>query len=315
MKGGLVFILIFLLISISFVSSAITFPASNISIKISGTDRTLQYAADNGLLKGTLSYASAGLTTIGQHDASQIWVNVNGAEKTLLSALSAVNGLCGSGSYSTYSSTVPNPGHVATEIILSSGQTLQTLINLGIFCTTCIPGETKTCGIDERCVTYPTITCNPLGAWPICPTPLYTKLGTGCGRICPKCIGCPCLYTNDSVCDGAGACVTYTAKGTGCCACPYGSTSPCDEMVTPNNCKYYEGSGSSQIIHTGYARYNPVEMPDGNRYLGVGWTSFAQWAAYNPVCGSYYCCENNGASGTCSRYCIYGFDWEIRQTS
>jgi len=52
MKGGLI-IFVLLLLSISYLSAAVTFPASNVLIKIDGNDRTLQYAIDNGLLKGT----------------------------------------------------------------------------------------------------------------------------------------------------------------------------------------------------------------------------------------------------------------------
>ena len=136
MKRGVI-IFVLLVLSISYISAATTFFASNVSVKIDGTDRTLQYAIDYGLFKGTHTYASATLTAIGQHDASQILVNVNGVEKTLLAALSSgTEGLCGSGSYSTYNlSSIPNPGHTAIEVILSDGKiNLQAKINTGIFC-------------------------------------------------------------------------------------------------------------------------------------------------------------------------------------
>ncbi len=135
MKKGTVCILTILLMGLSFVSSAVIFPASNVSLKVAGTDRTLQYASDNGYLLGAAaSYSSATLIQKGQHDASQIWVNVNGNEKTLLNALSALGGLCGSGAYNAYLGPVPNPGHVATEVIFSSGLSLQSRINAGTFC-------------------------------------------------------------------------------------------------------------------------------------------------------------------------------------
>jgi hypothetical protein len=113
---------------------AATHPESSIVIKIDGTDRTLQYAASNILLNGRHTYSSASSSNPG-HDASQVLVNVNEVEKTLLAALSSgFNGLCGSGSYSTYSSSnIPNPGHVATEVMLSSGN-LQQAIDARTFC-------------------------------------------------------------------------------------------------------------------------------------------------------------------------------------
>jgi hypothetical protein len=213
MKRGLIFILVFLL-SISYISAAVTFPANNVSIKVGNTDRTLQYASDNGLLKGTQTYASASISTIiGQHDASQIWVKTNSGEKTLLSALSSgANGLCGSGSSLIYSSSPDKsqPYHFATEVILSSGINLQTAINAGTFCG-CVPGTTKSCGTNTACATYTDVTCTASGTWPTC-TPTYVAFGSGTN----------CNGDNWHACDGAGSCLGY--RGSGCGGCLLGTS-------------------------------------------------------------------------------------------
>jgi hypothetical protein len=262
-------IIFVLLLSISYISAAVIFPATNVSIKIDGTDRTLQYAVDNGLLKGTHTYASASISNIiGQHDASQIWVKVNTGEKTLLSALSSgVNGLCGSGSYSTYSGAVPNPGHVATEIMFSSGTNLQTSINAGTFCG-CTPGTTQSCGTSTACITYTDVTCTSSWTWPACSNPTYAAFGTSCG--------------SNVGCDGAGNCVGYS--GSGCGSCPFGTTNN-------NNC-----GNANTLCHA---------CPNGqadcsNHWGGYYWRDIG-WAM---VC-SYQTCGISGCSGTDVSWNIY----------
>jgi len=210
MKRVFIFVLVFLL-SISYITAATTFPASNVSIKIDGTDRTLQYAVNNGLLKGMHTLASASLTAIGQHDASQILVNVNGVEKTLLNALSSgFDGICGSGSYSTYSSSnIPNPGHVATEVILSSGTNLQQAINAGNFCTI---------------YSYSWIT----GSWTACPS--------SCGGSHSRTVYC---RRNDGATVADSFCPAATKpSSTTACSCRYvdHGYSSCDVFIFWDTC-------------------------------------------------------------------------------
>ena len=180
-KGAIIFALFFLS-TISCISAAVTFPASNVSIKIDSTDRTAQYAADNGLLKGIQTYASATLTAIGQHDASKIWVSVQDGEMTLIQALQSTNKLCPKSTKPlTYSNSAPNPGHYGTEVIFSSGKSLQQVINDGTLCTT---------------YSWITSKWSPDNA---CPTTTFTRTvyckrddGTNMGTICGTYSGCSC---------------------------------------------------------------------------------------------------------------------------
>jgi hypothetical protein len=265
MKRGLIFILALLLfVQIYFVSAfvSVTQPADSIVIKIGGIDQTLQYAANNFLLNGRNAYASASLTA-GQHDASQILVNVNGVEKTLLSALSSgFNGLCGSGTYSTYSSSnIPNPGHIATEVMLSSGN-LQNSINTKAFCAvdggwstwsawsicsvTCGGGtqtRTRVCNNpapsnggatcsgsaseSQVCSTQACVYYWRTGSWTACPT--------SCGGSHSGTVYC---QRSDGVTVADSFCTGTKPSGTASCSCRYvdHGVSSCDSFIFWDTC-------------------------------------------------------------------------------
>ncbi len=125
----IIFILLILTIGIFFITAVAVDKSkawhsadSDIRIKIDGVDKTLQQAINENLLYGSHTYASPSPIPTPWHDASQIWVSVDGAENTLLNALSSANKLCGNSltlGYSNSSPSIPAPSHLATEIEVS----------------------------------------------------------------------------------------------------------------------------------------------------------------------------------------------------
>jgi hypothetical protein len=298
MNKGMIFFALVLL-SISCISAATIFPASNVSIKIDGTDRTLQYAIDNSLLTGTHTYASADVSNIvGQHDASQVWVRVSTGEITLLNALTTAGRLIpASTATASYSGTVPNPGHSAMEITLSSGQTFQNAIDNGNL-VACTPGTSKKCGTDNACTTYPTITCTSLGAWPTC-TPTYATFGTQ--STCPS----------DQTCDATGNCLSYT--GTGCSACPFGTETTGTSPDTNTFCiNKYSTGGSWPTTYT----YQGISLSITAGSSNTVWTTTADTYQFecsqSRYCNNYYsgvCTCNDGCSESAK---ITNYGWKMR---
>ncbi len=222
MKGEIIiFILLLFGISyISYISADIIFDATNVSLSIDGTTRTLQYALNNGLLKGTHTYASVSVSTvIGQHNVSQIWVSVKDGEMTLLQALSSTNKLCPKSTKPlTYSSPIPNPGHKATEIMLVSGKNLQQTINDGDLCTS-YSWSTTSWVSDNVC---PTTTFTRTF---YCARDDSTNMGTTCG-VYPGCdCAAPatsttttCTWSDQGIVGGMGCApfVMYCERGYPC---------------------------------------------------------------------------------------------------
>jgi len=154
-RGFIIFVL--LLLSVSCINAAIFHPASSVFVKIDGTSRNLDTATSYFTASHTYVSAASSLAT-GQHDASQIWIKVKDGEMTLLNALTS-NKLCPptstTNSYS--SSSIPNPGHLGTEVQLASGKILQKAIDDGNLRTPSCPAPvnggwsswsacTKACG-------------------------------------------------------------------------------------------------------------------------------------------------------------------------
>ena len=124
--------LLILVIGIFIVNAAVSktkawHSASNILIKIDGTDRTLQYAINNNLLLGYNTYASPSTPNLG-HDASEIWVSTASGEKTLLSALSTAYGLSKISATTSYSSPFLNTSIICYYFLKPSYNSRQTLI-------------------------------------------------------------------------------------------------------------------------------------------------------------------------------------------
>jgi len=285
-KGAIIFVL--LVLSISYISAIVSFPASNVSVKIGGTDRTLQYAIDNSLLKGSYTYALSASIAIGQHDASQVWVSVENGEMTLLQAMQSYKLCPKSGNPITYANPAPNPGHYATEVKYSATQSVQDVINTGIFCG-CAPGATKSCiGSSAEC-TYSTVTCTTLGNWPFC----YKARGTACN-------------TADDwhTCDGSGNCQGWS--GTGC----YNNN--------PNSCPFGDngGTGGTSASYT----YCNQEDSNGLKYQAsyysdlskdplASYTGWTPWYAA-AVCHGLFatCCSPYG----CDFCNNQDFSWKMK---
>ncbi len=135
-RGILLFVGLSILFSfiISLISAMTMHPASSVVVNIDGTNRNLE--SGGGYFIGTHTYTSVSSLITEQHDVSQIWVSVKDGEMTLLNALKSTNKLCPKSTKPlTYSSlNIPNPSHLATEIQLVSGKSLQQAINDGVFC-------------------------------------------------------------------------------------------------------------------------------------------------------------------------------------
>jgi hypothetical protein len=279
-KRGLIFVLIFsLLITISYSSAIVLHQATDFKINVDGNSMGLQEAVDSGYMGGTASsYVSSSLISMGEHSAGQIWVNVDGAESSILNALVSANGLCASEAYSTYeSSNIPNPGHVATEIGLSSGKTLQQAINEGDFCE-CTPETQKSCPrLNTECTRYVdyvtcndkgvcNVTCSDEGLWPSCTIESYVARGTSCNS------------DGWHSCNGTGGCEGWSGTG---CYCPFGyrDTGICS-------------SGQNYVcrIKTGFQGRGDI-----NTGAGLTWSSWL--TSDNEV--------------TCHRctFCVFGWCW------
>ncbi len=240
MKRGVI-ISILLILSISFISAAVTHSAVGVSLRIDGSDETLQSAFNSEELKGGYAYASASslLATSG-HDASKIWVNIDGYEKTLLAALSSgPYGLCGSGSHTTYSSpNIPDPGHLATEIMFSSGQSLQTAIDEGTFCCPSVNGGWS--------------------AWSVCNTPCGGGTQTRtCTNPAPSCGGAACSGASSQECN-TQACPspTYTYSWSLAVSdCPYACGGTWSRTIA--SCTRSDGASVDKSYCIAYWGYNP----------------------------------------------------------
>jgi len=227
---------------------------ANINLIIDGDSGNLNL--ESSYFIGTHSYSPIVSLMAGQHDASQIWVSVQDGEMTLFNALQSPNRLCPNPTKPTAysSSNIPDPGHLATEILLTaSGKTFQAAINDGDFCG-CTSGSTKTYTCpDSPCANYGTITlvCQPSGIWQniVC-TPLsYVGRGTRCGT--------------DKTCDGAGNCIGYS--GTGCGSCPFGteaSTYATWCALSDSNGKCYYGKWyNANHEWTSWSLYDRIAAP------------------------------------------------------
>ncbi len=199
MKGGII-IFIFLICSISLISAA-NHTASSIIVNVDSISRNIE--AGTNYFLGTHTYSSISSLTGGQHDANEIWVYVQDGQMTLLQALQSIHKLCpkSSSSVPTAPADKSKAYHLATEITLSSGKTLQQVINDGSLCG-CVPSTTKKCGTDDACANYTTVTCLSTGIWPACGTTYIAPRGTACGS------------DTWHACSGAGECQGWS--GTGC---------------------------------------------------------------------------------------------------
>lgn len=220
------FAICLLFLSLSFADAAVH-SSSDVYMSIDGTSRTLQYAVSNNYFR-TASHTYGTTVIVAGHEPSQIWVSVDGTEQTLSTALSKAYGLCGSKPITSYSRTIPNPSHLATEIILGSGKTLQQAINDGDFC--CIP---TTCG-GNTCGTYDngcsgTINCGS------CTSPYTCKkgpFGTGDYK-------CRCTVTTSCGSKECGSITNNCGTTTSCGSCSSGYD--CQNY----QCVYVAGGGSS----------------------------------------------------------------------
>ncbi len=110
--------------------------ASSISGVIGTDERTLDYAITNNLLindKSSPKTVNDDASLLGnQHKFSDIWISIKEGgtrtEMTLKDAFSSARNLCGDTDFTSYSPP-PNPSHLATEIEISSGRSLQDAIN------------------------------------------------------------------------------------------------------------------------------------------------------------------------------------------
>lgn len=108
--------------------------ANDFNINIDGMDVTLQDAIDGGLLIGEHTYAVPSSIAVHGHSVGDIWISTESGEMTLLNALTTGTKIYGD-NVSIYSGVASNTGHFANDIMLSSGKSLQEIINEGSICT------------------------------------------------------------------------------------------------------------------------------------------------------------------------------------
>lgn len=300
-RGILIISLVLVSVFITFISASGTHPADQVVVGIDGVSTNLNSITSSTL--GQTHVYTAGTAPDPGHDASQIWVSVKDGEMTLLSALQSPDRLCPNPSSPlTYTSVnIPNPSHLATEINLASGESLQQAINSKTYC--CVPDCTgKNCGSDGCGGTCGTCTgsgmsCNAGGnccsfnMGNPCQVNACTNGKTACDGSCTETsyvsVGTSC--GTDATCDGSGNCVSscYTCSelvdtcGT--------SSDGCGGTLNCGTC----GSGKT------CAGGNSYDFPPPEGDLNEGYSCCA--SNLGQSCGSDICGGKTiGCDGTCS---------------
>ncbi len=255
----IIFISLILLTGIFIVNAAVDktkayHPGDNIKIKVDNVEMTLQQAVNGNLLRGDHLYSSSSKINPG-HNASEIWVSVNGNEKTLLNALSKFNGLCGNGILTTKYST-PNllVYQYAKEIDITnrsgSRMSLQDAIDTGNFC------YTYSWQMD-------------VGGWGGCSTCCgggvqYRSVDIYCRRD-------DGVRSNDNLCSGARLTPPATSQSCNTHGCEWhsngGWSSSCKNSNEYPSCNKYIGNSCSNPCRTRYcardcgpAKWNKKEI-------------------------------------------------------
>jgi hypothetical protein len=201
---------------------------------------------------------SSGITIIPNpgHNFDEIWVSVDGDEKTLQDALSIFNGLCGSPPTTPYLSAPSSLAyHFANEIEISPDTSLQDAIDSGDFCIILpIDGE-----------------WSEWSAWSACSVPCASGTQSRtrtCTNPPPSNGGADCVGPSSE----SRACNTQMCTGYGCGGCPFGSFS----CGSGNICCSIIGSPEG-AIHEKQGRFN--------------YGSWSPWSYYfSPVCYSNFMC-------------------------
>ncbi len=104
-------------------------PSSEISFS---TSESLEGAITQDLFRASITSLLDSPAPDGGHNLSEIWVSVNGQERTFKDAIENTD-LCGFGdNFQGYTSpNIPDPSHLGTEIEISTGVSLQDVINDG----------------------------------------------------------------------------------------------------------------------------------------------------------------------------------------
>jgi len=200
-------VFLLLLLSISYINAAILHPASNVLIKVGTTQKSLD-SASGSFADISITFSSPSLVSTGEHDAGDIWVSVKDGEKNLIDALKSTNRLCPKSSTAvpTGPADKSKAYHLATEIILSSGKTLQQAINSNDFCSIDY-GKSCPSSADSICMNFFGI----------------VQLDGSCMGASYKTKGTDCNTAKTNACNGAGYCQGWS--GNGCGNCPFGSSS------------------------------------------------------------------------------------------
>jgi hypothetical protein len=215
------FAICLVLLSLSFVNAQHS--ASEIQISVSGSSMTLQSAINGGYFK-LAGYTYTSPATVSGHVPTQIWVSVKNGEMTLENALKSSGKLCPTSPVKTSytSSSIPNPSHLATEIILSSGKTFQKAIDDGDYC--CVPETCASSGLN--CGSNYLDGCGGTFSCGTCPTGQECTYRGTCVSVVTTCVVtttcenkiCGSITTNCGTTLNCGTCIygTCTNEGTFC---------------------------------------------------------------------------------------------------
>src|SRR3989339_84314 len=156
MRGNKLIIFISLmLVTGIIIGLAVPNPGHNsdiVEFSLGGSRMTLQQAINGEKFLDSLPGTVAEIVPQNNgHTAKDIWVSINGVERTLEDSLKMNKGLCGSSAVA-YSGK-KDPGHLASEIKITlddNEMTLQNAINVGKFCAKWTPsawgGCSASCG-------------------------------------------------------------------------------------------------------------------------------------------------------------------------
>lgn len=195
-------LLLFVNISLISASQIVSHPANQVTVKIDGTDQTLEYAANNNLLKGMHTYSAPSSYPNPGHSASEIWISTDSGEMTLLSALSN-HTLLKKTSFVGYTHNLVF-GQFATDITFTTlGKTLQQVINDGDFSCYTATGESCPTDVLHTVCTATFGTYNCAGQ---CIGATYKPEGTVCGQACRTFSKGVCISWYNLYCSASGAC-------------------------------------------------------------------------------------------------------------
>ena len=231
--SGIFFVLLMLLVTSALVNTSISKwePSNAISTSIGN----LQEVISSDILRTADKNSVLDFPALNPgHNLSEVWVSVNGSEMTFEDAIQNTD-LCGIANPRTTYLNPLDPGHLGTEVEISTGKSLQDAINNGSLvgnwgywssCTADYKTRACFCGTDGSSV------C-PGSSTEFCGTWLYNQVHTAWN--CTQAGGS--VYSYSPPCPPGYSCPTVLSPPINFCKFP-GSSCPADASAKPDWTQY-----------------------------------------------------------------------------